>query len=279
MEEFSVRELADYYWNDERENYDEVEDLAATNLAISGIRSYDLEPDFSDMDNEQALALLVHDAAVDIYELNSELDSEEFFELMASDINYRISQEDELDQELVFGSIEGRPLKDIVEEVSNYYEQNFQEGENVKTERVLENNGFHGRADIIRDVDGETELRDIKTHYTETPVPGPLDGFKVACYALISRDELEVDSFVIEYPLQGTEIEVEPEEWFGEVAEKAREFEEILEEGRENQAGLLESDLGTETDRAPRDFVEGLNLPYEMNKAYARSALPEGIKQ
>lgn len=271
-----MRELADYRWHDRRDNRGELGDLVSTNLAVSGIRSYDLEPEFGDISEEQALSILVHDAVIELYDLNLELNSEEFFEVMAADISYRNSQEEDLDQDLSRG-VGGLPLDEILEELADYYSGNFKAGENIETERVLNNNGFYGRADIVREVDGEKELRDVKIRYSNPPIPGLQDEFKMACYALISRDELDIDNFVLEYPLQGAEIEVEPEQWFGEVVDTAAEFESLLEEGRKNQAELLRSELRTESDREPRDFVERLDIPYEMNKAYARKALPEGI--
>lgn len=279
MEEFSVTELANYRWHEMRDNCEKIEDLIATNLAVSGIRSYNLEPDFSEMGREQALSLLVHDAAVEVYRTNSELESEEYFDIMASNINSRVSQEDNLDSEIVFDNVRGFPVNEVVQSIADYYGENFRSAQNIEIEKVLENNDFHGRADIVRDVNGDTELRDIKTCYTDAAIPGSQDSFKLACYALISRNQLDIDSFILEYPLQSTEIEIEPENWFGEVAEKAGELEDLLEEGREKQADLLQPDFGRRDGESPREFVEGLDLPYDVNKSYARSAVPDAVRE
>lgn len=280
LEEFSVRELEDFRRYSQEKNIEGLEDLLATNLAVSGIRGYELEPDYAEMSSDQALSLLIHDSVVEAYKLNTELDEDEFYEFLAGSMNSQVEEAEGLEPDILLEeNVYGRPISEVVQDLSRYYSENFSPGSDVETEQVLENNGFFGRADIIHEVDGETELRDIKTRYSENvPVPGPGDRFKMASYALISRNERDIDRFVLEYPVQGVEVEVETEEWFGEVVEHAHEFEKLLDSTRERQAKLLEEAMDLENGRDPRDFVEGLNLGYRTNRDFAESAVAEGLE-
>lgn len=280
LEEFSVRELEDFRRYSEEENTEGIQDLVATNLAISGIRDYELEPDYEEMSSDQILSLLIHDSAVEIYELNSELDQDEFYEFLAGNMNEQVEKAKGVGKDVLLeGQVYGRPLSQVVGDIAGYYADNFSQGANVETEKVMENNGFFGRADIIREVEDEMELRDVKTRYSENiPVPAPGDRFKIGSYALISRGERDIDRFVLEYPVQGTEIEVEPTELFGEIMEKAQKFEEMLETSRNRQAQLLEDAMDLNRGRDPRAFVEGLNLGYRTNRDFAESAVAEGLE-
>ena len=278
-EEFSVSQLAEFRKHSRMENDEALEELVSRNLSSSQDREYDYQGDFSDKDTDQTLSILVHDAAVNLYDRNEEVDVDEAFQHMSSHINDRISETQNLDRDVIWRDVYGASLKDVVQDAAEYYAENLQTASEVATEEVLENQGFHGRADVIREVDGETEIRDVKTRYSDAPsMPGPEDEFKMACYALISRGELEVDRFVLEYPLQGEEVEVEPEEWFAEVANRANEFGRKLDESREKQARLLENELGLKTDMAPREFVEGLNLGYDKNRETAQAAAAEALR-
>lgn len=280
IEEFSVRELADFRRYSEQRNTEELEDLVATNLAISGIRGYELEPDYKEMNSDQALSLLIHDSAVDAYKLNSELDVDEFYEFLAGSMKEEAEQAKGLDTDILLErEVYGRPLSEVVQDISEYYAKNFSKGSEVEIEEVMENNGFFGRADIIRKAGGDTELRDVKNRYSRNiPVPGPDDGFKMGSYALISREQRDIDRFVLEYPIQGIEVEVGPEEWFGEVVQKADEFEKLLEKSRNRQAQLLEDAMGLENGKDPRTFVEDLNLGYSTSRDFAEPAVTEGLE-
>ena len=280
IEEFSVRELADFRRYSRERNNQGLEDLVATNLAISDIRGYELEPDYVEMTKDQALSLLIHDSAIKAYENNFEGDQDEFYSFLADDMNSQVEKAQGLEDDILLTeNVYGRPVSGVVEDIARYYAQNFSSGTDVETEKVLENNGFFGRADIIRVVDEDRELRDIKTRYSEkTPLPRPEDEFKMGCYALISREGMDIDRFVLEYPVQGLEIEVEPTEFFGEIVEQAENFEELLETSRSRQAQLLEEAMDVENNGDPRDFVEGLNLGYSTNRDFAESALSEGLE-
>lgn len=280
LEEFSVRELTDFRRYSEQGDTEGLEDLVATNLAISGIREYQLEPDYCEMDSDQVLSLLIHDSAVEAYELNSELSEDEFYEFLSSSMKEQSENAEGLDTDILLEEeVYGMPPSEVIEDISSYYAENFVSGSSIETETVLDNNGFSGRADVLQDVEDETELRDVKTRYSENiPVPGPDDRFKMASYALISRDDRDIDRFVLEYPVQGLEVEVETEEWFGQIIDYTHEFEEILNASRDRQVKLLEEAMGLNNRRDPRDFVEGLNLGYETNRDFAESAVAEALE-
>lgn len=278
-EEFSVSQLAEfrkYSWI----GHDEaLEELVSRNLSSSGERQYDYQGDFSGKNTDQTLSILVHDAAVSLYDQNQEVDVDEAFQHMSTHINDRISRTQNLDRDVIWRDVYGTSLKDVVQDAAEYYADNLKPGSEIATEEVMENNGFYGRADIIRKVDGETEIRDVKTRYTDTAsIPRPEEEFKMACYALISRGEIEADRFVLEYPLQGEEVVVEPQEWFADVANRANEFKEKLETSREEQARLLQNELGFKTDMPPRKFVEDLNLGYNKNRKTAQAAAAEALR-
>ena len=278
-EEFSVSQLAEFRKHSRMENDEALEELVSRNLSSSQDREYDYQGDFSDKGTDQTLSILVHDAAVSLYDRNEEVDVDEAFQHMSTHINDRISETQNLDRDVIWRDVYGASLKDVVQDAAEYYAENLQTASEVATEEVLENQGFHGRSDVIREIDGETEIRDVKTRYADAPsMPGPEDEFKMACYALISRGELEVDRFVLEYPLQGEEVEVEPEEWFAEVANRANEFGRKLDTSREKQARLLENELGLKTDMSPREFVEGLNLRYDKSRETAQAAAAEALR-
>jgi len=278
-EDFSVSQLAEFRKYSRLGSDEELEELVSRNLSSSQDREYDYQGDFSDKDTDQALSILVHDAAVSLYDRNEEVDVDEAFRQMSAHINDRISETQNLDRDVIWRDVYGASLNEVVQDAAEYYAENLQTASEVATEEVIENKGFHGRADVIREVDGETEIKDVKTRYSDTAsIPGPEEEFKMACYALISRGELEVDRFVLEYPLQGEEIEVEPEEWFAEVADRANEFGEKLEASREEQARMLENELGLKTDMSPREFVEGLNLGYDRNRETAQAAAAEALR-
>lgn len=278
MEEFSVNELETFRRKSWEEDDEAIHDLVIGNLAISGDRDYNLEPNFSDNDTDYALAILVHDAVVNLYKLNAELNSEEFFDEISGKILDRVDDAEDLSEDIIWQEVHGESLNETVNQLADYYEENFEQASTVETEKVLNNNGFKGRADIVREIDGETEIRDIKTRYSDRkPVPAGDEKFKIACYALISREELNVDRFVLEYPLQGVEVEVEPEEWFAEIADTAEEYRQMLENARETEAEILEDEMGLNNGKEPREFVEGLNLG-RMNWDYAEAAVTEGLK-
>lgn len=278
-EEFSVSQLAEFREYSLMRDEEALEDLVSRNLSSSQDREYDYQGDFSDKDTNQALSILVHDATVGLYDQNEEIHADEAFQYMSSHINDRISETENLDRDVIWNDVYGASLKEVVQDAAEYYAENLQTGSEVKTEEVIENNGFHGRADVIREVDGHKEIRDVKTRYSESAsMSKPEDQFKMACYALISRDELDVDRFVLEYPLQGEEVVVEPEEWFAEVANRANEFGEKLKASRREQARILENELGFKTDMSPREFVEGLNLKYHKNRETAQAAAAEALK-
>ncbi|MFB6145428.1 MAG: hypothetical protein ABEJ99_02890 [Candidatus Nanohaloarchaea archaeon] len=237
--EFSVTELSDYARYSRSGQQDKVDELVDRNLDIQGIRIYDLEPDFSGMDYDHALSILVHDAVVDLYDRNQELDEKEIFDFMASRMGERVQRSDGLNEEVLWGRVYDNKLNEVVDDIAHYYADNFVEGRDVRTEEVVGNRGFFGRADILREIDGETELRDIKTHYSDVQVTMPYQEFKMGCYALISRGDLEVERFIIEYPLQQKKLEVDPTEWFGEVVEVAEEYRGLLEDA----SGLDGTDL------------------------------------
>lgn len=272
MEEFSVRELTDYWWCTGPGDEDRLNELLSTNLAVSGIRGYDIEPDLSEMERENALKTKIHDSVVEFYDFNLDLDSDEMFEFLYSEVERRGPEESDIDLE-----IEDRKVENILRSVAAHYEDDFAEADTVETEKVIGNNGFYGRADILRDMGEEKELRDVKMRFADNPVPGPKDRFGMACYALISRHEHDVDRFVLEYPLQGAEFEIEPENWFSEVVDSADEFESLLEESRREQAELLREDMDADTDKPPRRFVEDLDITYEENKDYARTAVARTV--
>ncbi|MFB6192967.1 MAG: hypothetical protein ABEK00_01850 [Candidatus Nanohaloarchaea archaeon] len=272
MEEFSVSELEEYRKHGRQNDREALEDLVSKNLAISGIRSYDLEPDLTEMKPDRALAYLLHDSVIDLYQENREMSSEEIYDRIAEKLNRRISETEGLNQDIVLGRVHGMKVGDAASEIADYYSDNFEQASQVETEKVLENNGLYGRTDVVRQLDDTSEIRDVKIHYSGIPVPVPGEEFRMASYALISRDDLDVDRFVLEYPLQREEVEVKPENWFAEVTDTAADFEELLEEARENQAELLKDEVGSST-KASREFVESLNLPYNLNLKYAEQAV------
>lgn len=278
MEEFSVSELDTFRRKSGYGDQEAVYDLVAGNLAISGERDYRPEPDFEQEDTDYALTLLVHDAAVNLYELNEQLDSEDFFEQITDDIIQRIEDEQALSKDIIWEQVYGTSVKDTVDQLADYYSENFEQASRVETEKLIENNGFTGRTDIVREVGGETELRDIKTRYSDRrPLPDEDEKFKIACYALISRQELDIDRFILEYPLQGEEVKIDPRERFSDIAGIAEEYRQMLETAREVQAEMLEEDMGLEKGEDPRKFVEGLNLG-RTNRDYAEAAVTEGLK-
>lgn len=278
MEEFSVSELDTFRRKSGYGDQEAVYDLVAGNLAISGERDYRPEPDFEQEDTDYALTLLVHDAAVNLYELNEQLDSEDFFEQITDDIIQRIEDEQALSKDIIWEQVYGTSVKDTVDQLADYYSENFEQASHVETEKLIENNGFTGRTDIVREVGGETELRDIKTRYSDRrPLPDEDEKFKIACYALISRQELDIDRFILEYPLQGEEVKIDPRERFSDIAGIAEEYRQMLETAREVQAEMLEEDMGLEKGEDPRKFVEGLNLG-RTNRDYAEAAVTEGLK-
>ena len=278
-EEFSVSQLAEFRKYSRIGHDEALEELVSRNLSSSGERQYDYQGDFSGKNTDQTLSILVHDAAVSLYDQNQEVDVDEAFQHMSTHINDRISRTQNLDRDVIWRDVYGTSLKDVVQDAAEYYADNLKPGSEIATEEVMENNGFYGRADIIRKVDGETEIRDVKTRYTDTAsIPRPEEEFKMACYALISRGEIEADRFVLEYPLQGEEVVVEPQEWFADVANRANEFKEKLETSREEQARLLQNELGFKTDMPPRKFVEDLNLRYDKNRKTAQAAAAEALR-
>lgn len=275
MEEFSVSELAEFRKYSRMNNEGSLEELVSKNLSLSENRQYDYKGDFSDKTTDQALSILVHDAAVSLYNQNQYVDAEEAFSHMSSHINDRVSGTQNLDRDIVWREVYGAPLNEVVKDAAEYYAESFQPASEISIEQVLENNEFYGRIDVIREVNGEKEILDVKTRYADKPIPRPGEEFKMACYALISRGELEVDRFVLEYPLQGKEMVVEPEDWFSEVANLANRFAEKLESSRTEQARILENEFGFKTSMSPREFVEGLGLGYDKKWETAQEAASE----
>lgn len=258
---------------------DSIEELVSRNLSASNQREYDYQGDFEDKNTDQALSILVHDAAVSLYERNEELNEEEAFNHISNHINERISESQNLDSDIIWNQVYGDSLNEVVQDAAEYYSENLVPASDVETEKVIENQGFHGRTDIIREVDGKTEIRDVKTKYSDkAPIPGPRDAFKMACYALISREGRDIDRFVLEYPLQGEEVEVEPEEWFAEVAEKANEFGEKLDSARNEQARIIGQELGHNVNSSPREFVENLGLSYNYMRRTAEAAVANALR-
>ena len=71
----------------------------------------------------------------------------------------------------------------------------------------------------VVEVGGETELRDIKTRYSDRrPLPDEDEKLKIACYALISRQALDIDRFILDYPLQGSDVKIDTRARFTHIA-------------------------------------------------------------
>jgi len=272
-EEFSVSEIWSFRENLWMDNTEAVNDLLMWNIATSDSREKRREASKSEIDADRAVSMLLHDASVSVYELNMSMEFDGFIDRLCSEVREVINDSDDLSLDLTCDEVYGLSVEQALEQLADYYSENFSEASEVETERVIENNGFFGRADIIRDTGEEIEMRDVKTRYSDKrPFPSEEDRFKMTCYALISRGEMDVDRFVVEYPLQGKEVEIDPESDLVEVANLADEYRERLEEVRSREVEIIEELTKTECDGSPREFVEGLNLGYQ-NWDYARLAV------
>ena len=272
-EEFSVSELWSFRENLWMDNTEAVNDLLMWNIATSDSREKRREASKSEIDADRAVSMLLHDASVSVYELNTSMEFDGFIDRLCSEVREVINDSDDLSLDLTCDEVYGLSVEQALEQLADYYSENFSEASEVEIERVIENNGFFGRADIIRDTGEEIEMRDVKTRYSDKrPFPSEEDRFKMTCYALISRGEIDVDRFVLEYPLQGKEVEIDPESDLVEVANLADEYRERLEEVRSREVEIIEELTKTECDGSPREFVEGLNLGYQ-NWDYARLAV------
>jgi len=272
-EEFSVSELWSFRENLWMDNTEAVNDLLMWNIATSDSREKRREASKSEIDADRAVSMLLHDASVSVYELNTSMEFDGFIDRLCSEVRGVINDSDDLSLDLTCDEVYGLSVEQALEQLADYYSENFSEASEVEIERVIENNGFFGRADIIRDTGEEIEMRDVKTRYSDKrPFPSEEDRFKMTCYALISRGEIDVDRFVLEYPLQGKEVEIDPESDLVEVANLADEYRERLEEVRSREVEIIEELTKTECDGSPREFVEGLNLGYQ-NWDYARLAV------
>ena len=290
MESFSVSELARYQKFREKGAEEAIKSQVTSNLMSPADEN--LQPDFSDTEEDLAISTAIHDSVVELYRQQPEDDVEQFLEenLLSpsgslSGTIKALEEDTELDRRDVLESnVYGMAVEDALKSIADFYNE-ARENEatiNVETEKKLENNGFWGRADIIREfaMEGQTvtELRDIKTHYSNASLPRKIDEYKIASYALTSYADQEIDRIVLEYPVQGFEIEVDPHDWIGFIAEDAAEYEDLLEYAREQQAEKLELDLPVNReDKDNREFVHGLNLPNDMNYAYASSAASEAV--
>ena len=268
LEDFSVSQLKKFHHLHSTENEEKLDELIANNIGYSSIRQYDIEPDLSNMTQSQRLSTVIHDAIVDIYGNNERLSEPEVYDHIKSEI---ISKGG-LDRDYSDASVYNTDLDSAVRDISENIAESFVAGSNVRTEELLENNCLRGRADIIREVDDIKELRDIKTKYGSEP--RPYDEFGLACYALISRAEHDIDRFVLDYPVQGFEVEIEPEDWFSLVVDRAIAFEEILEDTREVQADQIRDFLDN-SDKSDREKVENLGLNPDRTLELARNARSE----
>lgn len=264
-EDFSVNQLKKFHHYSETGNSEQLDRLAAKNIGNSGMREYDIQANLPTMDESQRVSNIIHDAVVELYEQNNNLTADQAYDFIRTEIEDKGDLEDEFSKALVYRA----DLEETVEAISENIAENFVSGQDVRTEELLENRGLRGRADIIREVDGLTELRDIKTKYSSEP--RPYDEFGLACYALASRSDHDIDRFVLEYPVQGFEVEVNPEDWFSLIVERATQFEDMLDETRELQAEQIREYLDN-SDKTDREKVEKLGLNPARARELARKA-------
>ena len=291
-ERFSVSELSRYRKMRNFRNFEEIENLVASNLVSDAER--EPEPDFTGKNIDLAVSTIIHDSVIELYRQRSQETPstsgtlEEIITSPPESFSDKIEAFEEdtgKNRSDIFNmNVYGTPVEEVLEDIDSYYSHaRNEEVVNTGIEKYLSNRDFWGRADIIRDlkIDGEilTELRDIKTHYTDTPVPRDTDEYKISAYALISKSDQDIDRFVLEYPVQGIEVEVDPLDWMAHVAQDASEYSELLENSRENQAESLETDFTLDRKgKRAKEFVHGLNIPNHMSYAYATSAASENMR-
>ncbi|WP_414837950.1 hypothetical protein ACK3SF_00940 [Candidatus Nanosalina sp. VS9-1] len=297
MEQFSVSNLVDYRWIRDRENFDDLKNFLAHNLASSSFRENSPTPNFSRMSQDQAKAVLIHDSALELYsaadEMAEDIQASEIKQILESNITeetgrlgrqFRDFEDSGISREHVkSGKIYGRKVDDVLNSIADFYAESLplEDFEILHIEDELSNNSFTGRADLVRRLDGITELRDVKTHYTNERPIFPVDDYKISAYALLAHGEdLEIDRVVLEYPVQGQQYEVEPENWLAYIASDASELEALLEDTRRLQADKLEEVYGRPHLHSDREYVEALDAAvHGEKKEYARRAAEEVIAE
>lgn len=220
--EISVKDLKKFKALSRQQNYQEIASLVAQNSTRTNTARRGLTPDYDKLPDNLAKSIILHDEVVDFYRNNQSLSHPELTERF-SEVRSSFEAHDLDDPDSVYG----RKIDELVMDISEYLSGTFEEASNVETEVEMENQGLFGRADIIRELeDGTTEMRDIKMVYNGK---NPLGEYGMACYALISQNDHEIDRFILEYPLQDMEVEIEPEDWFGVLISDIREFEQLEE--------------------------------------------------
>lgn len=303
MEEFSVSNLFSYRWMRETGNLDDLPNFIAHNLNSSKFRNGDATPNFSRMAQDNSIATLIHDSTLELYSADAGLsDSPEASEIRAvleenlAETEGRLGEQfdgfddatglerDDLAKEEVYGM----PVSEALSRISEFYSDQLA-GENVEKvelEKGLRNRNFTGRADVLRtvtDEEGEevTELRDIKTHYSEGRILVPKDDYTISAYAFLAYgdEDIDVDRVVLEYPVQGQGYEVDPLNWIYMIADDASELEELLEASRELQADKIEEEFGRPHVQSSKEYVEGLDIYNVEKKEYARRAAEEVLAE
>ena len=220
--ELSVKDLKRFKALSRQQNYQQIASLVAQNFSRTNDARRGLTPNYDRLDDNLAKSIILHDEVVAFYRDNQSLSQQELAERF-SDIK-SVFEAHDLDNP---DSVYGRKVDEMAVSISEYLSGNFEEASTVETEVEMENRGLFGRADIIRELeDGSKEMRDIKMGYSGK---NPLEEYGMACYALISRSDYEIEKFILEYPLQEMEVEVQPEDWFSVLISDIREFEELEE--------------------------------------------------
>ena len=303
MEEFSVSNLFKYRWMRQAENFEGLQSFIAHNLNSSEFRNGDATPDFSKMKEDNAVATLIHDSALELYDMDDELSNDAEASEIRSVLEENIAEMDgrlggqfdgfeeatglereNLSEEEVYGM----PVSEVLGSISAFYSDQLgaKNVEKVELEKRLRNKNFTGRADVLRtfnDENGEevTELRDVKTHYSDDKVIVPKDDYTISAYAFLAYadEDVDIDRVVLEYPVQGQEYEVDPLNWIHLIAEDVSELGELLEETREVQADVLEEKFGRPHVDSDREYVEGLDIYPGEKKEYARRAAEEVLAE